>query len=222
MIRTLLIATTLLSSSVALGAGPSAPTLARLDQQPLPATDTSERPETLVGRHRVLKHNGWYVGPSLGSTMINGNIAANIGVKAAWLANHSYGLGLAAYGFGWNGRTEDNPTLRSDRRLNGGYGGVLFQYILFPNRMVHGLIDATVGGGFVCTRLKVDDDDECQSGRGFFMVAPTMGFEINVTDFMRAGASGGYRFAAAETRDGVSGTDLGGFIAVANVTFGQF
>ena len=222
MIRLSLISTLLMSSSVAFAAGPATKALARLDQRSSYAADTSNRPETLAGRHGVLEHNGWYVGPSLGSTMVNGNIAANIGIKAAWLANRNYGLGLAAYGFGWTGRTEDNPTLSSDRRLNGGYGGVLMQYIVMPNRLVHGFIDATVGGGFVCTRLKVDNEDECKSGRGFFMVAPTMGFELNVTDFMRAGASGGYRFAAAETRDGVSGSDLGGFIAVANFSFGQF
>lgn len=223
MMRIAIVSACLLCESGAFAAGPQSPALGRLDSSAPETADTAQdTPETLAGRHGVLKHNGWYVGPSIGSTMVNGNIAFNAGVKSAWLANRAYGLGLAAYGFGWDGSTQDNPTLRSDRRLNGGYGGALFQYIFRPNHLVHGLFDVTVGGGFVCTRLNANNDNRCEGGRGFFMIEPTAGFELNLTDFMRAGMTGGYRFTAAEERDGVSGSDLGGVVALANVAFGQF
>src|SRR5437868_2337558 len=113
MIRIALASVLLLGAGQALASGPAAaPALARLDVEAPDTADTTAAPETIAGRRGVLTHNGWYVGPSFGSTMVNGNLAVNAGVKGAWLANRSYGLGLSAYGFGWDGSTQDNPTLR--------------------------------------------------------------------------------------------------------------
>jgi hypothetical protein len=227
MIRTMpLLSALLLVPSAAHAAAPDASSSreSSLSAAAITASPTPERdmaPATLGGRHGMISHNGFYLAPSLGTTSINGNLAYNVGFRGAWLVNRTFGLGLAGYGFGWDGRRGDNPTLSSDRRLNGGYGGLLMQYVIGSKHVVHGLIDTTVGGGYVCTD-ETDDGRDCNRGRSFFMVEPTASVEVNVTDFMRISLGGGYRLAAAEERQGVSGRDLSGFVARTNLEFGIF
>jgi hypothetical protein len=212
----------LLSSSSARAANPN-PSLARVEAAASgggPLAD--EQPETLGGPRGVVRHNGWYVGPTLGSTTINGNWALDLGINAGWIANRTLSLGLTGHAFGWDGGAQDNPTLDHSRRLTGAYTGALFRYLFRPRQVVHGVMDLTLGGGFVCTRVKTDNHDACDGGRGFFMVTPAAGVEVNVVDFMRTSITGGYRFAAASEKDGISASDLGGFVGLLNVNFGRF
>ena len=74
-------------------------------------------------------------------------------------------------------------------------------------------------GGAICTRTS---DDECEEGRGFGFVEPTANLELNVTDYMRVTLGGGYRFAFASERDGISGSDLSGAVGRMNFEFGWF
>jgi hypothetical protein len=180
----------------------------------------SDRPDTLFGGKSFGFRNHMYIAPALGATSLNGHAAYNIGLRAAYLLNDNFAVGLAAYGMGWDGRNGDNRALNDDRQLSGGYGGVLIEYRLLPQYVVHGVFDTTIGGGGICTRSTREDD--CADGRGFGFVEPTASVELNLTDYMRITLGGGYRFAFASERDGISGSDLSGFVGRSNLEFGWF
>jgi hypothetical protein len=177
--------------------------------------------------HRV--HFGGYAAPSFGVTSLNDHTAFDIGARGAFIMNDRFGVGLAGYAMGWDGPSGDNPQLNKQHALAGGYGGLLLEYRVLPWFPIHGLIDTTFGGGFVCTsshRVESDYDDhsrrECDEGRGFGMILPTASVEVNLTRFMRLSTGAGYRFAFARDRDGISGRDLSGWTARTNLQFGWF
>jgi hypothetical protein len=180
----------------------------------------SDRPDTLFGGRSYGFRHHMYIAPAIGATAINGHAAYNIGLRTAYMFNDNFALGLAAYGMGWDGSNGDNRILNDDRQLTGGYGGVLIEYRLLPQYVLHGVFDTTIGGGAICTRSTRDDD--CEDGRGFGFVEPTANLELNVTDYMRVTLGGGYRFAFASERDGISGSDLSGFVGRTNFEFGWF
>ncbi len=199
----------------------------------MPAAGQATAPDssgpTLFGsptrRHRF----GAYGAPSFGVTSLNGHAAYNFGARGAFIIDDRFGIGLAGYAMGWDGSQGDNPNLSKDRELIGGYGGLLLEYRILPQFPVHGLIDTTFGAGFVCTSARdsnTDDDDsrrhECDDGRGFGVIEPTANIEVNLTRFMRLSAGGGYRFAFAPDRDGISGHDLSGLTMRTNLQFGWF
>jgi hypothetical protein len=77
----------------------------------------------------------------------------------------------------------------------------------------------TIGGGAWCQTAR---RSECDSDQGFFVAEPTFGMEVNITSFMRANAGGGYRLAVAEKHEGISSSDLSGFVGRVSLEFGQF
>jgi hypothetical protein len=180
----------------------------------------SDRPDTLSGGKSFGFRRHMYIAPALGATSLNGHAAYNIGLRAAYLFNDNFALGLAGYAMGWDGSNGDNRFLNDNRQLSGGYGGVLIEYRLLPQYVLHGVFDTTLGGGAICTRSTRDDD--CEDGRGFAFVEPTANLELNVTEYMRVTLGGGYRFAFASERDGISGSDLSGFVGRSNLEFGWF
>jgi hypothetical protein len=169
------------------------------------------------------KHNPFniYFAPSFGATTLNHHLAADIGVRGAYLLDEHWGIGLAAHAMGWDGRDGPNPTLDDSRKIGAAYGGLLLEYRLFPDSVVHGLFDATVGGGVVCTD-DGRDDEECEGRRGFMMLESTSNVEVNLTHYLRISAGAGYRFAFASEHDGVSGGDLGGWVVRSSVALGWF
>jgi hypothetical protein len=180
----------------------------------------SDRPDTLFGGKSFGFRHHMYIAPAFGATSLNGHAAYNFGLRAAYLLNDNFSLGLAAYGMGWDGSNGDNRSLNDNRQLTGGYGGLLVEYRLLPQYVVHGVFDTTIGGGGICTRSTRDDD--CEASRGFGFVEPMANLELNVTDYMRVTLGGGYRFAFASERDGISGSDLSGFVGRTNIELGWF
>ena len=157
-------------------------------------------------------------------TGIDGHVGYLSGVRGAWVMNRTFGIGLAANGFGWDVYHPDSLTTNVDRRITGGYGGLLLQYNVASERLVHGFIDTTVGGGAACyDSHDANRWEQCQSATAFFVFEPSANAEVNVTKFMRVAVGGGYRLALTGAMDnGLASSDLSGFLARANLEFGQF
>lgn len=169
------------------------------------------------------RHNPFniYFAPSIGATTLNHHLAADVGIRGAYLLDEHWGIGLAAHAMGWDGREGPNPRLEEGRQIGAAYGGLLLEYRLFPESVVHGLFDTTIGGGVVCTD-DGRDDEECQGRRGFMMLESTSNVEVNVTHYLRLSVGAGYRFAFASEHDGISGGDLGGYVVRSNLALGWF
>lgn len=170
-------------------------------------------------RGRLVQHHGFYAAPSFGVTSLDGDVAPVVGVRAAWLANHSFGLGFA---FNATANQVDEKADYKGRAL-GGYGGLLLQYVIGAGHLVHGSVDSTVGGGVMCLQTgdTVGDEDECH-GHGFFVVEPMANLEIDVARFFRIGLGGGYRVAVASDASQLSSADLSGFVGKTTLQFGSF
>jgi hypothetical protein len=168
-------------------------------------------------RGRLIEHHGFYGAPTLGVTMLDGRAAPVIGVRTAWIANRSWGLGMAANAMG----NELDEPLHHTGRAFGVYGGVLLQYIVGSSHRVHGFVDGTLGGGVICQQSGSSGDDDCV-GRSFFAFEPTANLEINVFSAMRIAIGAGYRVALASEGSPLSSRELSGFVSKAALQFGKF
>ncbi|MET0594365.1 MAG: hypothetical protein ABW133_16810 [Polyangiaceae bacterium] len=190
---------------------------------PLVASATApaaDEPQTLTGSRGFLKHNGWYVAPTFGATTLDGHYSSLVGMKGAWLINRQFGIGLAGSAFGWGNASIDTPAPRT--KVDGGYGGLLLQYVFASDKIVHGTIDATIGGGGLCFDPS-GSRRNCDDNIVFYVFEPTANVEVNVTSFMRVAAGGGYRFATIdEDRSLPYKPSVGGFVARVGLEFGQF
>ncbi len=188
---------------------------------PVPVDDS---PQTLIGPDGFLRQAGWYVAPTFGMTGIDGHPGYFTGLRGAFVMNRTFGIGLAASGFGWDVMRSDSPTSSVDRRIAGGYGGLLLQYNVASDRLVHGFVDTTIGGGAACyDGHDANRWESCQSATAFFVFEPSANVEVNVTRFMRVAVGAGYRLALTDTMNkGLGTSDLGGPLARANLEFGQF
>jgi len=170
-------------------------------------------------RGRLINHHGYYAAPSFGVTTLDGSMAPVVGVRAAWLANRTYGVGVA---FNALGNEVDEKIDYKGRALSI-YGGLLLQYVIGSTHVVHGSVDTVVGGGLSCrfTGDTAGDQDQCH-GRGFFLVEPSANVEFNVASFMRISLGAGYRMAVAGSSNEMSNADLSGFVGKTSLQFGRF
>jgi hypothetical protein len=212
------------SLAYAQGAPESTPVAPSYEPAPLAvpaAQPASDDPQTLTGSRGFLKHNGWYVAPTFGATTLDGHFSSLVGLKGAWLINRQFGIGLAGSAFGWDRTTIDTPAPRT--KFDGGYGGLLLQYVFASDKIVHGTIDATFGGGGLCFDPAGRGRQSCNDNVVFYVFEPTANVEINVASFMRVAAGGGYRFATVdEDRSLPYKPEVGGFVARVGLEFGQF
>jgi hypothetical protein len=199
---------------------PMAPVFEPADASPAPATTpAADEPATLVGSRGLIKHSGWYVAPSIGATTLDGHLSSLVGLRGGWLVNRQFGIGLTGSAFGWDSTHLDTP--RANTRVDGGYGGLLLQYIIGSDKLVHGSIETTIGGGALCYDAASSRRD-CNDAITFFVFEPAANVELNVTSFMRIGVGGGYRFTAVDDSSLSSKPELRGFVARTNIQFGQF
>jgi hypothetical protein len=201
-------------------AAPAAPTYEPAPASPAAAAPAADEPATLAGSRGFIRHNGWYIAPSFGATSLDGRYSSLVGLRGGWLINRQFGIGLAANAFGWDAATRiDSP--RPNTRVDGGYGGLLLQYVVASDKIVHGSFDATVGAGALCYDA-ASDRRSCNDAIGFYVFEPTANVVLNVTSFMRISAGGGYRFAAIDDRTTPYRPTVSGFVARTSLEFGQF
>ncbi len=213
----------LLASSMAHAQTAPAPAVPSYEPAPPPpapaAPAAADEPETLTGSRGFLRHNGWYVAPSFGATTLDGGLTPLVGLRGAWLINRQFGIGLTGSAFGWDNTHIDTPA--PGTRMDGGYGGLLLQYIIASDRIVHGSIDATIGGGGLCFD-PTTGRRECNDKVVFYVFEPTANVEVNITSWMRASLGAGYRFASVDDGRSQFKPEMGGFVTRTNIQFGQF
>lgn len=184
----------------------TAPVLARFDE-------ADEAPHG----GRLVHHHGFYAAPTFGVTNLDGGVAPMVGMRAAWLANHSIGVGLAFNALA----NQVNQPLDYKGRALGGYGGLLLQHVFGEQHVVHGSVDATVGGGVMCRQTGKAEGDDCV-GKAFFAFEPMANLEVDVFSAMRLSLCAGYRLAIAAAGGELSSGDISGFVGKLALQFGRF
>jgi len=187
---------------------------------PASRAPADEAGETLIGPDPFPRDSGWYVAPSFGVTAAAGHFGYSTGIRGAWVMNRTFGVGLSASSLGWNGETREGSGVGVGR-TRGAYGGLLLQYNLAERGLVHGFVDATLGGGATCEDDPSGGDTSCHDTHAFLVVEPAANLEINVISFMRVAIGAGYRFAGPGSARAF-GSDMSGLVARTSLEFGRF
>jgi len=135
------------------------------------------------------------------------------GISMGLILNHHWTIGLTGNFTdnpqGSHGHHSDNDSTsnrKHEASLNGGYGGLLLEYTLFPKSKIHVTFPLMIGGGIVYHSHKVHLSDSAFSqnewsdhhfshGDHFFVIEPGVKLELNVVKNLRVGLGISYRYS---------------------------
>ena len=123
---------------------------------------------------------GWFVAPTFGTTSFGGDLQYVPGLRGGIYLNRSLAIGVAVQGMASDSSNLDGDDVRDV----GEYGGLLLQYVVHSNRLVHASFETTLGGGQWCARA---NDAEGCVGRKFLAFEPAANVEINVAKHLSRG-----------------------------------
>jgi hypothetical protein len=159
---------------------------------------------------------GWFVAPTMGTTGFGGRLAYSPGLRGGVYLNQRLAIGATFQGIGSDASVFNDHGVRNV----GTYGGLLLQYVLESNRLVHATFESTIGSGQWCQVIS-DKNGGC-SGRDFLAFEPVANVEINLSRHIRFASGVGYRFAVAGTGEGPSGREMSSLVARSSLIFGRF
>jgi hypothetical protein len=142
-----------------------------------------------------------------------------VGGQGGWIINHSFVLGLGGYGLANNIGIQDSDCLF----LGFGYGGLLLEYIVASQKLVHFSVQVLIGGGGVSYfEAGHSHDHSIDEGDAFFALEPGGNLMLNLHKHVRVGVGGTYRYVGGADYKGLSDSDLSGFTGHIIVKFGSF
>ncbi len=152
-----------------------------------------------------------------------------MGGRGALLLNKRFGVGLAGYAF-QTGTFDDTFLSQSDFRYSGGYGGVLLEYTLTPDKPVHVTFPMVFGiGGAVYSQAQLTDSKLVIDSQAILVAEPGIELEFNVIKYVKMSFGATYRITsnATLTQEGrqseiLSSRGLNGLTAGCTVKFGIF
>lgn len=178
---------------------------------PAPAAPPAhEGPITLFGSNAKI---GGFGGLGTSYTRFAGKDAAQFCLEGALLIDHSLSLGAAGCGVSRTLRTTTlDPSADPDYRTTFGYGGAVLRYHFASYKYFNFAIGTLIGGGAIASADWEDsrhDRDSIDHHPDFvFVVEPHVAAYMNVTRWLRVGATGGYRFVTGVETKGLSESDL--------------
>ena len=148
---------------------------------------------------------GWFAEISTGISEINNKDAYIAGISGGIVINHHLNLGVDFKSFSWHDEyMKFNDILEEPCYLTGGYGGLLIEPILKPNKVIHLTFPIIIGGGgaeylSITEYQETEHDGEIDfkykslSTSVFFAIEPGCNLEVNVTHFMKFSTGISYR-----------------------------
>jgi hypothetical protein len=163
------------------------------------------------------------------------------GISMGVILNHHWTIGMTgnfipnSQGFhsqGSQNHHEDNDstgTRKHGNNLQGGYGGVLLEYILFPQSRIHVSFPLTIGGGYIYHShlAHLSDSTDSQNkwyhhGDHFFVIEPGVKLEINVVKHLRVDLGISYRYSPERDHRVTSPDMLNQLTGKLTFRFGKF
>jgi len=170
--------------------------------------------QTLTGR--VTSHSG-YGGAVLQMTRLIDAPTLLVGGRGGWIANDRFVLGGE---FAWTMARDVGSLSGRDVETEIGYGGIVLEYVVASDRVVHPSVGVLLGTGGV-TLEDFSDGDRIDRSL-FFLARPGGSLDLNITPFFRLAVGGGYRLVAGSGLRGVDDADLSGPYAEITFKFGDF
>jgi hypothetical protein len=176
---------------------------------------------------------GWFVGIESAYTKFDNRDVWMGGINFGMTIDHHLSMGLT--GRGWYERDEmfyPELTDTTGAYLEGGYGGLLLEYTLFPQSVVHLSFPVIIGAGgttYVSDKEYMEwDDDEWDTSHevldtdAFFVIEPGVNAEVNILRFMRLHAGVSYRYTRGFEMINTSDDLMNNFTATVGLKFGKF
>ncbi|MEO8067232.1 MAG: hypothetical protein ABI599_06030 [Flavobacteriales bacterium] len=202
------------------------------------AQQSDTEPRTLFGSKAEHKNGGWG-GPAVALTEVMDKPALLTGLKAGWIIDHRFTLGIGGYGM-----VTDMPNKGYDEYLLGtgaevrrtsqfrmGYGGLLLEPVIAYKSPVHVTLPILIGAGGCgyetsTTWEQMDDsthyDDWRNQGQAFFVVEPGVEVELSLVRFVRVGIGTSYRYTSDIDLPGTPVDALRGLNTSFSIKIGRF
>lgn len=165
-------------------------------------------------------------------TGIGDDAAIKMGGRAMWLKNSRFGIGLAGYAI--QGPNNTDAALSNDTyKLAGGYGGLMLEYNVNPNKAIHLSFPVLIAGGAMTYALQDINlgnvDRLLEDQRVIAIVEPGAMLEFNVIKYVKVALDVSYRYAShselnyKDSGDVIlAGSGLNTFSGGVTVKFGIF
>jgi hypothetical protein len=193
---------------------------------------TNPEMQTIFGKNHQ-PSVGWFVGLENSYTKFDEREVWMGGLNFGMIVDHHLSMGLT--GRGWYERDEmyyPELTDTTGAYLEGGYGGLLLAYTLFPQSVVHLTFPVIIGAGgatYVTEKEYLEwDDDEWDTSHEvldtdvFFVIEPAVNAEVNILKFMRLHAGVSYRYTGGFQMINTSDNLMNNFTATVGLKFGKF
>jgi hypothetical protein len=173
------------------------------------------------------KHaNGGYGSLWGGYTQVDGKDGFCYGLSGAWLIGHTLGVGIAATGF-LNDYVLGHNLGSQYQSLQGAYGGLFIEPIIFGKFPVHVSFPCTFGiGGVAQLDARYWDHYDYEytyrDSDLFFVAEPGIDLELNMLKHLRLGIGARYRFTSSTQLTDYSKDALNGFSLNLGIKFGKF
>lgn len=148
---------------------------------------------------RKSKKGGGYGALGVKTSEFNDNTLVMAGIRGAWVINRSIGIGIDAWGVVPTADYSMVPSAPNQNvALVGGYGGLLFEPILFSNQVIHLIFPISTGMGWLGYQSYGEDYNFSESDLidedVFWYVEPSAALEINIARFCRLNLGVSKRF----------------------------
>lgn len=186
--------------------------------QSLPQRNNLDEPEGEALFNGPLRSTG-YGALGFKFTPIQGNFGTMLGGYGGWFINKTLLIGGGGYGL----TSQISSTTRTGQNISFGYGGIVLEYVGLSDKVFHYAVQGFVGwggAGFYTPGRFTNFDRSATTGLMVF--EPSVLAELNVTNFLRVSAGGGYRIVTGSTLEGLSNADLSSYSISLNIKFGSF
>jgi hypothetical protein len=144
----------------------------------------------------------WFsVKPEFQFSKLGDDFAALLGVQAGPQLGRTFYIGAGYYALLNSVTPNGEPSNLG--AFDFWYAGLTLDYTFFSGRVVHGSVNALLGGG---RATPADSKAEAD----LFVVVPGVSLQVNVTPSLELGVGAGWRFTAGADGDVLSDSDLGG------------
>lgn len=170
--------------------------------------------------------NGGFIALGGGYSQIAEKDAFTSTFRAAWIIDHGFAIGLAGTGFS-NDLYVGHSSGSDYSSIQGGYGGILMQPIIFPKFPVHISFPVLLGvGGAASVSTYYNEPWDAywdMSDETFYFIAePAAELELNLVKWIRLSMGVSYRFTSPLNLYGYGNHDLNGFSGNVTLAFGKF
>ncbi|HEY3388975.1 MAG TPA: hypothetical protein VGK38_05350, partial [Prolixibacteraceae bacterium] len=110
------------------------------------------------------------------------------------------------------------PETKGGGKLQMKWGGLHFEYTLWPLQVVHLTVPFSAGIG----QMKIAESQNATltGNPNFYFTEPGLMIEINIWKYAKLGIGANYRYTGSVSYNHLTANDLNGFSAVASVKFG--